>query len=445
MADTFDQIAPRALGERLQQARKAAGMTQQDVADALEIARTTIVAIEKGERRVQPTELIRLATLFGRQVSDFLRTSDPVPSLAMQLRATLPPDAPITELVEPHVWEFQRLCEDYVELERILDAPLPRLYPAERLIPNRALDHAAEDLATVERMRLGLGDGPLPNLREMLEREVGLRIFFLPMAAHISAMFAYSEVLGGCILVNQNHPEERRRNSLSHEYAHFLTTRQRSEIELGDRYRRKPEHERIANIFARSFLMPASGIRRRFNELQRARSDFTTADLLTMAHYYGVSLESLTLRLEELRLIRVGTWERVQESRLNVREARSILGFAAPDVSDDVLPMRYVFLALEAFRRDLLSEERLARLLRVDRLEARRLVWQLEQNLGVTDEETGDYPVDATTWAVNAGREGQLPRLVIDRRIPISAKRALRAWDASQRPSPSEPSDEGTG
>jgi DNA-binding XRE family transcriptional regulator len=44
-------ISSQQLGERLADARKRAKLNQADVADAIGVARTTLVAIEKGERR----------------------------------------------------------------------------------------------------------------------------------------------------------------------------------------------------------------------------------------------------------------------------------------------------------------------------------------------------------------------------------------------------------
>ena len=60
----LQQFDPKILGGRLQEARKACGFTQQAVADHLGMARTTLVAIEKGERRVTPDELIKLAAFY---------------------------------------------------------------------------------------------------------------------------------------------------------------------------------------------------------------------------------------------------------------------------------------------------------------------------------------------------------------------------------------------
>ena len=83
----LDNIDLRKLGERLQQARKTSGITQADAAQIIDTARTTIVAIEKGERRLKPHELIKLARAYGRAVSDFVRPSPIIEPFAVQFRA----------------------------------------------------------------------------------------------------------------------------------------------------------------------------------------------------------------------------------------------------------------------------------------------------------------------------------------------------------------------
>ena len=46
----LDTIDMRELGKELQQARIKRGLTQEEAAKIIEVARTTITAIEKGER-----------------------------------------------------------------------------------------------------------------------------------------------------------------------------------------------------------------------------------------------------------------------------------------------------------------------------------------------------------------------------------------------------------
>ncbi len=380
-------LDPRELGRRLQEARKARGKTQQEAADLLGVARTTMTAIEKGERRLQPSELVHLAAYYGRGIGELLRQRGPIEPFAVQLRATLAPEISMEAEIEPSVFEFQRLCEDYLELERICDAPLARAYPPPYSIEGTAPEAAADDVATAERNRLGLGDGPLPNLRQVLDQDVGLRIFYMDLPSRVGAMFAYTDELGGCIAVNRKHPEERRRNSMGHDYGHFLTSRYQPEVRILKRYQRLPSQERFADTFARSFLMPATGLKRRFHQLRRSREGgLKLADLCTLAHFYFVSVQALILRLEEVRLIPTGTWERIEAQGFRVHEAQRILELPEHPADEKLLPSRYRYLAVMAYLRGDLSEGQLARYLRTDRLDARRIVDELAQFVHVSDD-----------------------------------------------------------
>ncbi len=64
----LDNIDMRELGKELQRARMKKGLNQADAAEILNVARTTITAIEKGERRIKFEELIKLSAAYGCQV-----------------------------------------------------------------------------------------------------------------------------------------------------------------------------------------------------------------------------------------------------------------------------------------------------------------------------------------------------------------------------------------
>src|SRR2546421_5642982 len=84
----LEEIDPRILGQRLAEARKARGATQEDVAEFLGYSRPTYIAIEKGERSAKADEIIRLAAFFGRSVHELVRPGAPVVALQPHLRAT---------------------------------------------------------------------------------------------------------------------------------------------------------------------------------------------------------------------------------------------------------------------------------------------------------------------------------------------------------------------
>ena len=378
---------PRILGLRLQEARKARGLTQQDAAEYVDVARTTMTAIEKGERPIQPEELVRLAELYGRSVHELLRQRPPITDFTVQFRTSLNQPGLDTPEVAAAIAELQQLSEDYLELENLCGVPASYRYPPLYAVAGISAEQAAEDVATAERNRLGLGDGPVTNLREILENDAGLRIFGLKLPSKIGALFGYSDRVGGCIALNTGHPEERRRWSLAHEYAHFLTHRYQAEITVLYAYRRVPASERLADAFARFFLMPAAGLSRRFNELKRERQGkITPADLVQLAYYYQVSFEAVVRQLEDLRLLSSGTYDDLIDRGFQVREAQSILQLPPYPTSNQLLPIRYTLLAAEAYQNGQLTEGQFARYVRSDRLTARELYQSLRQRLTLSDE-----------------------------------------------------------
>lgn len=366
-------IDPKELGRRLQDARKARALTQEEVAEHLDCSRTTITAMEKGERSIKAEELIALAGLYGRSLNELVRTTRERLSFLAQFKAVIGADG------DPEngqaVVKLQQLCEDYLELERLCELPTGRNYPAVYQMDGLAPQQAAEDLASRERSRLNLGDGPLLDLEDVFESDVGIRVFFIALPPKVAGMLAYSETSGACIAVNSGHPVERQRNSLCHEYAHFLTEdRFKPDFTVLGTYERKPRSEKFANAFARAFLMPASGLRRRFFEIyQKRKGRCTPADLCRLAHSFQVSIESLCLRLEELQLLPSGTYEQIAQAGFKVHEAKEILGPGTSASGREKLPPRYIALAIEAHERELISEGQMARFLRTNRVHARKL------------------------------------------------------------------------
>ena len=215
----------------------------------------------------------------------------------------------------------------------------------------------------------------------------GLRVFSIELPSRVAGMFSYTEELGGCIAVNSRHPQDRQRWSLAHEYGHFLTDRFRSEVSLLAAHGRSGSGERFADAFARCLLMPASGLRRRYNELSRAASGkITAAEICQLAHHYFVSVEAMMRRLEELRLLPGGTWERLRDRGFKVREAQRQLGLSPHPRDEQSLPLRYQYLAVRAYEEGKLTEGELARLLRGDRVAARRMIQKLTQPIHLPDD-----------------------------------------------------------
>ena len=263
----LDAIAPQALGQRLQDTRKRRGLTQEEAASAIGVARITMIAIEKGERRVRAGELLQLAQVYGQSVNDLLRDRPQLLPFAPQFRSQRIQWPEASTVFDASIREFETLCQDYLELEQLVNAPVARYEPAEVQLGRTDANALAESVAQHERSRLNLGDAPIALLRILLENGIGLRIFYMELkpSGSLAGLYAYSPELGGCIAVNRQHPEERRRWTMVHEYGHFLADRQRADA-LPDRGSRRAEEERFADAFARNFLLPKNGVVRRFQQ-----------------------------------------------------------------------------------------------------------------------------------------------------------------------------------
>src|ERR1035437_10055843 len=80
----MDTTEHRQLGGRLREAREVLGLTQEDVAGALRIPRTSVIAMEAGRRKVTGLELRRLGRLYRRPIEWLLGDDAPLASGAQE-------------------------------------------------------------------------------------------------------------------------------------------------------------------------------------------------------------------------------------------------------------------------------------------------------------------------------------------------------------------------
>jgi transcriptional regulator with XRE-family HTH domain len=116
MSNNIDQFTPQEVGERLRIARESAKITQAAAADAINVARTTIVAIEQGQRRIRLDELQRLAITYDTSVNAVLRREAVYVDLKPRFRKG--PEKNVE--VERATDTLTRLVQAEIELESLL-------------------------------------------------------------------------------------------------------------------------------------------------------------------------------------------------------------------------------------------------------------------------------------------------------------------------------------
>ena len=103
------------LAARLRAAREARGLTQAQAAAELGVSRPLLIAMEKGDREVQDEQLITLARLYSKPVSELLRPTAPPLAIGARFRAVLAA-AQETGDLSPLISRLEDLADNYLSM-----------------------------------------------------------------------------------------------------------------------------------------------------------------------------------------------------------------------------------------------------------------------------------------------------------------------------------------
>ena len=387
----LNQISAQEMGRRLRLARENANKRQDEAAKAIHLSRPTLVSIEQGTRPIRIQELQILASQYGISANALLRREAVHTDLVPRFRK-------LRDNEDRHTRDAVQLLNDLVkadvELENLLGIGRKHAYPPERGINDGDVIVLAEQHSQELRDWLGLGSGPIADIFTLIEFDLGIRLYQKRLSSNskVSGLFAYDEVVGACILLNANHPWERRTQSAAHEIGHFIGTRRNPEvIEAGEKFHTR--EERYAHAFGRAFVTPKSSFTVSFKQLTAGASNLTRRHVILLAHQFNVSREAAVRRLEELSLVRSGTWNWFEENgKIPNEVVRSVLGNSAarPDPvkedADRTVSQRLALKAYEAWKRELVSESQLVELLKLPRIELRSMLEQMDLEESKTDD-----------------------------------------------------------
>ncbi|MGE0111647.1 ImmA/IrrE family metallo-endopeptidase [Aquabacterium sp.] len=274
------------------------------------------------------------------------------------------------------------LVKAEVELENILGIRKTYNYPAEKnILPGDVRQQAEQDALSL-RNWLGLGEGPIHDLYALLELQLGIRVYTRKLDAKVSGLFAYDDAVGACMLINAGHRRDRRNQTGSHELGHFIATRRRPEIYQDEMYDNSRE-ERYANAFARAFLTPTRAVMEKFKEVTIGSTHLTRRHIILLANFFGVSRQAMVMRLEELGLTKRGTWDWFSDNGgITDEQARQVLGRDEEERTEVGSPQssRLYLLAIDAWKKELISEGQMADLLKLNREMVRELLDEAQED-----------------------------------------------------------------
>ena len=384
------------LGRRLRSAREAKGLSQQAVADALDLPRTAITQMEAGNRAVSTLELSRLAKLYVYPAAAFLQDGPWNEDVLVALHRVAP-GLECDPATHQQVVRCVSLCREGVALKAFLGVSQSSGAPSyETQLPHNSWEAVSqgEQTAVQERRRLGIGNAPITDVSELIVSQ-GIWASGVELPNEMSGVFLRHPSIGFAILVNATHPRGRKRFSYAHEYAHALLDRNHN-ITVSTTDNSSELVERRANAFAAAFLMPGHGVHDALRGLAKglpSRQEVTVFDVATgghidahhrvparsqrinykdiamLARHFGASYQAALYRLKSLRHItRAESLDLLSQEHLGSQLLRELSMFSdveepeKPQHRDRELRSEVAHLAIEAYHREEISRGRVLEL-----------------------------------------------------------------------------------
>ena len=339
------------LGRRIAEARRVAGLSQDQLGQPLGLDRSAISRIESGGRTVDTLELSRLAATLERPVEWFVgpRSATVVSrKVAREERDTTRGDLALEDLVAD-----VGLLLELGFLEGVAGRRPAREGPFRGIADAERLAREAREVA-------GHEGGPVVDVIGLAER-LGLLVFVLDVkgAGFDGSFVALPEV--GVALVPGDLRSGKRRFTIAHELGHHLLEDEYDVFvdDTGGRQRR----ESLVDALAAGLLMPGDNVRHRHGELIACGLDARGA-ALHLGCEYGVSWTALCGRLISLGLVNRAWHKRLKADIPKKAEFLDLGLRLPPEHQAPVLPGAFTRDVLRAFRSRKLSKARALEMLR---------------------------------------------------------------------------------
>ena len=317
------------IAKRIKAAREDAGLTQQQLSDALGFKdRQTVTAIEAGLRKVSADELLKVMKILGKDLEYF---TDP-----FRLDGEGNFSWRSSPEVEDRLGDFESRAGSWLALYRGIAKDLaeesekqraatagrkatknapglpetwPRISPLSLSLTTKSSYEDAHNAAHWLATEWKLGELPASNLEKAITERLRALVLYVDAPHGISgAAFRLPEF--NAILINRKEPEGRRNFDLAHELFHLLTweTIRPAHTETG-MLNAKGRPEQLANCFASALLMPERKIRTWLDEVPSLPNKDRTAWqswLNDRAYDLRVSTPALQWRMVQLGLLPKG-------------------------------------------------------------------------------------------------------------------------------------------
>ena len=280
------------IGERLQRARKAAGVSLRVLADQTDLSHTTIDKFEKEKLKPSSSQLIKMAKVLGVRTEYFFRPQV-MPMQTPEYRKKTTLAKKVLNQIEGDIFDQAERWHELLSLypqSPIKSFSLPTDLPA--LI---STETQIEELAVTTRHAWELGLGCIPDLIDTLESQ---GIMVISTAVKNDEKFdGLTSVVNDIplIVVGANWVGDRQRFTLAHELGHLLLKNRVAESLLLQK-----DEEKLCNHFAGAFLLPKATL---ISHLGEHRHNLEPRELYLLKHEFGLSMQGVLFRALQAEII----------------------------------------------------------------------------------------------------------------------------------------------
>ena len=304
------------LGTRLQERRKYLDITQEVLANNLNVPRELISMWEHDRRVPNIGQLKEIALLLNLSTNYLLGKEDIKAGNLQPIFSNLQPifRAVKNPASQKELNRWFKFLNDWAEfLEEDLEEKItkPKIYKGFEDYHGTTDARRAPKLANKVREHFQLGLDAIPDLYAFFN-ENQILVYRYPLGSPgdkndgISGAFVNHPKLGACVLVNASVSRGRQMFTLAHELAHAIFHHS-TDLHVSKFSGRSQKMERFANVFAANFLVPAKPLR------ELAGKDPDPYEVIDLASYFKVSYWSMLIRLKEENIITPKIFEEYRE------------------------------------------------------------------------------------------------------------------------------------
>ena len=343
---------------KLRLGRKAAGLSQDALAQAIGVSKQMISKYESGQSGPDSDGLLRLAKALNRNLDYFFRAPQlDLDQVSFRKRARLTG----TRLHRVRAEVADRV-EAALELEELLGLHSQFERPKLNIQPLTEVGSAVDEAAASLRKHWQIGVDAIASMRDLL-RQHAIRVIELELDSDFDGLSTIVNDRIGIVVVNRHGERDavRQRFTLAHELGHLI-------LPIAEGIPEDLE-EKICHRFASALLLPHEALEQ---ELGRRRSGISLTELKAVRCKWGISGAAVVYRAREAGILPArytnAFWQ-LRRKDDDIKFERNWGDFPSERCGEDYIRV----LVARALQQDAITFSKAAGILKVSISEAREL------------------------------------------------------------------------